>query len=290
MSLRNRLLLASCQISLWGNERKDALVDAEVGKLKHVKKGRAGNWKTNLLAGADTEYEDLKKALGLCRSYHYASTLRWGKRGEQVLPSEMFLDYAKTMNQYKNLAEQRLDDLLTVWDDRVQEAKQNSTELCAKFTYPSKEALKSLCGVTIEINPLPEAGDLVLDIEDAEAQTLLMEERNRLTNLAQERATEAMQDLWQRFEKILLNAERNLSLTVGGEGRYRGEWYENLAQFAAVADKMNFQKDPKLTELVEESRDILEHGDAEGYKKSDDSRGDAEEKVKEILRKMKGIF
>ena len=283
-------MLASCQISLWGNERKDSLVDDEVGKLKNVTKGKAGKWRTNLLAGADKEYEDLKKALGLCRSYHYATTLRWGKRGEQVLPSAMFLEYAKTMNMYKNLAEQRLDDLLTVWDDRVQEAKQNSPVLCVKFTYPPKEVLKSLCGVHIEINPLPEAGDLVLDIEDQEAQTLLIDERNRLTLLAQERASEAMKDLWERFEKILLNAERNLSLEVGGAGRYRGEWYENLAQFAQIADRMNFTKDPKLTELVELAQQEILSGDEEDYKKSDDAREDAEEKVKEILRKMKGIF
>lgn len=290
MSLRNRLMLASCQISLWGNERKDALVDSEVGRLKNVKKGKAGNWKTNLLAGADTEYEDLKKSLGLCRSYHYSVTLRWGKRGEQVLPSAMFLDYAKTMNMYKNLAEQRLEDLLTVWDDRVSEAHVNSTELCSKFTYPTKGELKSLCGVTIEINPLPEAGDLVLDIESQEAQTLLMEERNRLTNLATDRAQGAMQDLWGRFEKILVNAERNLSLGIGVSGRYREEWHDNLTQFAMIADKMNFTKDPKLTELVEEAERDLLVVPSEEYKDSDSSREEGMAKVEEILRKMKGIF
>jgi hypothetical protein len=133
------------------------------------------------------------------------------------------------------------------------------------------------------------SGDLLLDIEDEEAQKLLREERDRIEGIAEKRAKEAMQDLWGRFEKILTNAERNLSLTVGGEGRYREEWYENLKEFCAIADKMNFEKDPKLTELVEEANDLLKT-DAEDYKKADDARSDGEEQVKEILRKMRGLF
>jgi hypothetical protein len=201
----------------------------------------------------------------------------------------MFLDYAKTMNQYKNLAEQRLADLVAVWDTRVQEALQNSPILCQKFTYPPVEELKELCSVEVEINPLPEAGDLFLDVEDEEAQKLLKGEQARLESLAETRAVEAMKDLWQRFEKILLNAERNLGLSIGGGGRYREEWHENLSQFAAIADKMNFKKDPKLEELLEEARDLLKT-DSDEYKKEDTARADAEEKVQEILRKMRGLF
>ncbi len=218
MSLRDRLMLASCSVSLWGNLRKDPLVQHEVAQAKNVKKGKAGDWKTNLLAGADEEYEQLKSALNLCRSYHYKTTLNWGKRGEQVLPSAMFIDYSTNMMQYRAMADQRLEDLVAVWDERVKEAHENSPELTGRFSYPSAQELRALCGVKIEINPLPDSGDLVLDIENEEAQKLLLEERERLEALAQERVKGAMHDLWERFEKILTNANRNLSLGVGQAG------------------------------------------------------------------------
>ena len=290
MSLRNRLMLASCTIHLkWGNKRKDSLVQDEVGKLKNVKKGNAGDWKTNLLAGADEEYEALKSAQNLCRSFHYDTTLSWGKRGEQVLPSEMFLHYSTNMMQLRAMADQRLEDLISVWDTRVAEAKLNSPELTSKFSYPSGDELRRLCGVSIEINPLPTAGDLILDIEDEEAQKLLVEERQRIELLEKERVKGAMKDLWKRFEKILLNAERNLSLDVG-QGRFRTEWYENLGEFVVLADKLNFEKDEKLTDLVSKAKSEILKDTVDVYKDEEDTRQDGEEAVKDILNQMKGIF
>ena len=288
MALRDRLMLASCSVHLWGNLRKDHGVQSEVATLKNVKKGKAGKWQTNLLAGADEEYDALKSALNLCRSYHYKTTLSWGRRGEQVLPSAMFLDYSSNMMSYRAMADQRLEDLCAVWTTRVGEAQLNSPELTSDYPYPTERELRSLCGVDIEINPMHEAGDLILDIEDEEAQKLLQEQRVRMESLAEDRVKGAMEDLWKRFEKILVNAKRNLDLEVG-EGRFRTEWHENLTEYVALADKLNFTKDPKLTDLVEESK-ILSEGDLENYKDDDECRKEGAEKVQKILDQMKDVF
>jgi hypothetical protein len=288
MALRDRLMLASCSVHLWGNRRKDSTVKSEVATLKHVKKGDAGDWKTNLLAGADEEYEALKSALNLCRSYHYKVTLSWGKRGEQVLPSALFLDYSSNMMSYRAMADQRLEDLCAVWDTRVGEAQLNSPDLTSNYRYPTERELRAKCGVTIEINPMHEAGDLILDIEDEEAQKLLKEQRDRMTTLAEERVKGAMDDLWQRFQKLLVNAKRNLDLDVG-QGRFRTEWHENLTEFVALADKLNFTKDENLEKLVQESADLLKD-EADVYKEEADTREEGAAKVQENLDKMKDFY
>lgn len=288
MSLRDRLMKARCSVALWGNERKDASVAAEVAQSKGVKKGKAGGWTTNLLAGADAEYNSLKSALNLARAYHYKTTLSWGKRGEHVLPCAMFLDYSREMLSHRAMADHRLEDLCAVWDERVKEAQLNSPQLTARFSYPAESELRKLCGLTIEINPLEESGDLLLNIEGEEAQKLLLEERTRMEALAVDRTKGAMTDLWTRFHKILINAKRNLDL-ADKEGRFRTEWHDNLTEFILMSDKMNFMEDEKLTELVKESEDILKTG-SDVYKKEPDTRGEAEEVVNDILDKMKGVF
>lgn len=293
MSLRTRLMLAKCSISLWGNMRKDSGVEREVAQAKHVKKGRAGRWDTNLLSGADEEYNQLASALGAVRDFHYENTLRWG-HGEQALPNERFIAYAKGMGELKGIAEQKLETLLEVWDERVKQAQENSPELTKKFTYPSKAELKK-CGVTITIGPMPESGDLILETSDAEAQELLEKSRMELDSLADERVREAKRDLFQRLDTLLRNASRNLG--VGTSGRYREEWYDNLAAFADAAPQMNFDKDEKLTELVEEVKDkVLNPFKKEDFSKKDnkdgfnDTREEAEEAVNDILSRMQGIF
>ncbi len=294
--LRDRLMLAKCSISLWGNMRKDRGVEREVAQAKHVKKGKAGRWDTNLLTGADTEYEAVQSSFGAVRDFHYENTLKWG-HGEQVLPNERFIAYAKGMGQLKGLAEQRLEDLLEVWDDRVKESQENSPELTRKFTYPSREDLKTRCGITIQIGPLPESSDLVLKASDEEAQKLLTQARDDMELLAVERVKEAKKDLFMRLHKHLTNAQRNLGIQEGVRGRFRDEWYENLAAFCEMAPQMNFDKDQKLEDLVEEVKvEIIEKHSKDDFSKKenkaewDDARAEAEEKVNDILSKMAGIF
>lgn len=289
MSLRNRLMLASCSVSLWGNERKDSSVVADVAASKQVKKGKAGKWKTNLLAGADAEYEALKSSLNICRSYHYKTTLSWGKRGEQVLPTAMFIEYSREMLGFRAMADQRLEDLCAVWAERIKEAQLNSPMLTAAFVYPTESDLRKLCGVTIEINPLPESGDLILGIEGEEAQKLLKTEQLRIETATQARVNEAMKDLWTRFDKILKNAHRNLQLDEG-QGRFRTEWHENLTEYVALADKLNFNEDPELTRLVAMAEDTLLCTESADYKDDQSCREEGEQQVNNILEQMKDVF
>lgn len=286
MSLRNRLLLVSCHIKLWGNTKEDPMVEHGVAQAHGVKKGKAGSWKTNLLAGADAEYESLAQTTRFCRSYHYKTTLRWGKRGEQALPSEMFLDYSKNMLQYRALADQRLADLLEVWDERVEQAKANSP-LAQKFSFPSKEQLRARCSIQIEIGPMPQAGDLVLDIEDKEAQDLLQEERDRLQELEDERVKDAMKDLWERLEGILTQAHRNLA--VSSEGRFHDSWWENLEEFAQIGEKLNFTKSKEFSESLKEAKGLLRASQDE-YREDLQLRERGEAEVEALLEKMKGYF
>lgn len=293
MSLRKRLMKARCRISFWGNERKDRSVERDVAQAKHVKKGKAGKWATNLLAGADEEYELAKSALGAVRDFHYENTLPW-EHGAQALPNERFLAYAKGIGQLKGLAEQRVSDLIDVWEQRVKEAQENSPELCSTYRYPTKEELKQLCGVEIELGPLPEAGDLRLDTADEEAQKLLEEQKIRLEALADERVKEAKMELYRRLRKLLENAKRNLE--VGSDGRYREEWYDNLAAFAEAAPQMNFDDDPTLAELVDKTKEELltipkdELNKKENRESWEERRQEAAEAVDDILSKMAGIF
>ncbi len=285
-------MLAKCSISISGIMRKDKGIEAEVAQAKHVKKGRAGRWDTNLLAGADEEYNDLASALGAVRDFHYANTLRWA-HGEQALPNERFIAYAKGMGELKGIAEQKLEALKEVWDERVRQAQENSPELTKKFKYPDKSELNSW-GVTISIGPMPEAEDLVLDTADEEAQRLLQASKIDLQKQAEARVAEAERDLFERLESLLRNASRNLG--VGSTGRYREEWYDNLAQFCAASDEMNFNKNPKLTEIVDEVKDKVLSTPKDDFDKKenkdsfDSAREEAEEKVNDILSRMQGIF
>ena len=258
-------------------------------------KGKAGTFKANLFPGCDEEIKALNQAESAIRDFHYDTTFEW-ERGVRLLPSEGFLPYQTRMGVLRGIYEQRLDALLTVWDERVAQALTNRGTLANKGDYPSKDQVAKGCEVRVSISPLADAKDWRLKVEDESMQKAIDEATETATAEAvkeQDALLEAgMVKVWERFGKLLTNAKRNLQVTKGS-GRYRDEWVDNLGQFLEVVDGLNLKSDPKLKELAEKARETMSEIDPEAVEEDSEregARAQASEKVEAIFDQMSALF
>jgi hypothetical protein len=294
MGLRERATKVRLSVSTYKGTKIESRVAREVADLHDVK-GKAGTFKANLFPGCDEEIKALNQAESAIRDFHYDTTFEW-ERGVRLLPSEGFLPYQTRMGVLRGIYEQRLDALLSVWDERVAQALMNRGSLANKGDYPSLDQVKKACEVRLSISPLADAKDWRLKVEDEAMQKAIDEATEAATAEAvreQDALLETgMEKVWGRFEKLLSNAKRNLQVTKG-TGRYRDEWVENLGQFLEVVDGLNLKNDPKLKDLAAKAREAMAEIDPEAVEEDSEregARAQASEKVESIMDQMSALF
>jgi len=292
MGLRERASKVRLNVSTYKGTKIERRVAQEVADLHDVK-GKSGTFKANLFPGCDDEIKALNQAESAIRDFHYDTTFEW-QRGVRLLPSEYFLKYQERMGVLRGIYEQRADTLLNVWDERVEQAMLNRGTLANRGDYPSKERVSAT--VRVNISPLEDPNDWRLKVGDEAVQKAV--DAATIAASAEARAeqdkllTEGMTKVWERFGKVLENAKRNLQVTKG-TGRYRDEWVENLSQFLEVVDGLNLTDDPKLKDLAEKTRKVMDEIDPEAIEDDGEREGEREkasEQVESIFDQMSALF
>jgi hypothetical protein len=294
MGMRERASKVVLSISTYKGTKIERRVSQEVADLHDIK-GKSGTFKANLFPGCDEEIKALNQAESAIRDYHYDHTFDW-RRGERLLPSELFLPYVKHMGTLRGIYEQRLDNLLSVWDSRVEQAFKNRGSLANRRDYPSLDQVKSACEVRVNISPLEDPNDWRLKVEDEALQAAVDEATLQASEEARDEQEKLLQEgmsrVWERFNKVLDNAKRNLQVTKG-TGRYRSEWVSNLQEFLEVVDGLNLTDDPKLKDLASKARSAMSAIDPDAVEDDTEREGpraEASQKVEEICDQMSALF
>lgn len=283
MSISASSVLVELNISVWPASKVDREVTDTVNAAANASSG-ASQLRKNLFAGTNLR-KDIEKLAARVRLYHNLHTLPWADKGERLCPTSIFLEYKQVMNNYEAQFNAMCDSFFNAYDDLVREAPLHLGTLYKADDYPSLDEVKGRFAFRRSVKPLPEAGDLRLDIPAADLEEL----RGEYERQYQEKLAEAMRTPWQRLFDLLTNMSEKLT-DDAGEGatkkRYHDSFVTNANELVDLLKKMNVTNDPKLEQARRQLEIAMVGIEIEDIKESADTRADVKKRVDDILGKF----
>lgn len=247
MSLNNKAMIVTLNVSCWTARKQDKKVSAEVDAAHNARD--AGRYNKLLI---DKSYLDpLTSHAGKVRQYHYKMTLPWMDNGGRLLPSKLFMEYRNGIDDLRTEYQRLVDDFLKVYaSNLVQDARVRLGTLYDPEDYPDSTTLREKFGIEMDILPVPTAQDFRVDVAESEINRI-REEINRNVVLRQRKA---MDDAWSRVHDVVDTIYLRLS---ADKPVIRDSLIENARELIALLPGLNVIDDPAMTAVAKEITDNL---------------------------------
>jgi hypothetical protein len=284
MSISSSAVLTELNISVWPAKKLDRTTTAII-TANAVAVGDAAQVKKNLFAGTAMR-SDIEKYAARIRLYHNQHTLPWADKGSRLLPSKLFMDYKKTMNNMRDGFDNLCDTFYAAYPQLVEDAKLNLGTLYDADDYPPVEDVRAKFGFRLAIDPIPSAGDFRLDVGNEELEELKQSYEAKF----EERVNEAMSTAWDRLHELLSRTSEKLADSGGDDAsakkRYHDTLITNAQDLCGLLTKLNVTNDPKLEEARRSLELTMLGQDIESIKESPQARSELKTKVDDILKKF----
>lgn len=247
MSLNNKAMIVTLNVSCWTARKQDKKVSAEVDAAHNARD--AGRY--NKLLIDKSHLDPLTSHAGKVRQYHYKMTLPWMDNGGRLLPSKLFMEYRNGIDNLRTEYQRLVDDFLKVYaSNLVQDARVRLGTLYDPEDYPDSTALREKFGIEMDILPVPTAQDFRVDVAESEINRI-REEINRNVVLRQRKA---MDDAWSRVHDVVDTIYLRLS---ADKPVIRDSLIENARELTALLPGLNVIDDPMMTAVAKEITDNL---------------------------------
>lgn len=247
MSLNNKAMIVTLNVSCWTARKQDKKVSAEVDAAHNARD--AGRY--NKLLIDKSHLDPLTSHAGKVRQYHYKMTLPWMDNGGRLLPSKLFMEYRNGIDNLRTEYQRLVDDFLKVYaSNLVQDARVRLGTLYDPEDYPDSTTLREKFGIEMDILPVPTASDFRVDVAESEINRI-REEINRNVVLRQRKA---MDDAWSRVHDVVDTIYLRLS---ANKPVIRDSLIENARELTALLPGLNVIDDPAMTAVAKEITDNL---------------------------------
>jgi len=238
MSLQDKAMLVTLNISAWSARKRDKNVTREV-EINH-QANDAGNY--NKLLIDKSALKKLTTIQGKLRDTHYAMTLPWEDKGARLLPSKMYLEYTRKLATLRGEFDQAVRDFCQGYPMHVKAARTRLGSMYDPEDYPHVSEIKRKFAAKPFVSPVPDAKDFRVDLGKQEMETI----KNDIRVQMEEKQIAAMADLWARLKEVVSRIHDRLS---DPEATFRDSLIENTVFACSIAEKLNINDDPKLEEL-----------------------------------------
>ncbi|NBS70260.1 hypothetical protein EBT31_15320 [bacterium] len=170
MAINASAVLVELNISVWPASK----VDKEATEKTNSDAGAvrdAAQTRKNLFAGTSLR-KDIEKFAARVRLYHNQHTLPWADKGERLLPTSLFMDYKRFINEAEFRFGELCDNFFASYPQLLADAPLHLGKLYKADDYPDIDEVKRRFGFRYVFSPLPEAGDFRLDVGNEELQEL----------------------------------------------------------------------------------------------------------------------
>ena len=287
MSMRDRAMLVQPRLTLWGATKRKPKMATETAERHGMQRGTV---RTDVLLVPDWALKPVRSARTTALSLHERMTVPWFTNGTGMLPSELYFEYVKGLNKVRD--EQFLpavEDLALSLDTLKLEGQARFGNAYDERDWPvSADDLRSRFSFDVIFTPLPDAGDIRLNIEAEELSEVRRVTEERIN--AQYKA--ATRELWQRVQATV---EASLSSLKAygetGENRkrmrtFRDSVVDNLRSQVEWCRKLNLSADTELeTYLAKVEHDLCFY-EPEDLRKHESIRDDVVQKAETILAGM----
>lgn len=243
--LQDSAMLVSINISQWTARRHDKSVSAEVDTAHGAKDGGRYN---KLLIRKDA-LDPIEKVAGAARAYLYKVTFPWGDNGDRLLPAALFLDFAQTMQQFRNEFESRTREFVAEYPTLKEEARTRLGTLYDAADYPSDVRSKFVFN-SPSVTPVPSAADFRVDLSADYVESI----KRDITERMNERQDSTRKECWNRLRT-------HVSTLADRLGNDKSKLFDSLItnpqEFLAILPAMNLTADPELTRVGAELQEML---------------------------------
>jgi hypothetical protein len=306
-SIASAAMLGSLNISVWEGRKKDKQSEEELQHQKGAKSKRAASVHKHLFAESPA-LESIKTLRGEARVWFNRVTLPWDDNGNRIITTAQ---YFEVMADYQRLR-QRFDDLVRIFVSVYpNEISKQAFEMGALFNrndYPDVNEVAAKFSFTLNVNPLPMAGDFRLDI----GQEALKELQERCERDTQVRLQQAMADAWSRVKEQVMWVRDRMDATLSHEDgmveeekeyddagnvvkvnikkkrrpKLHQSMIDNGLQLCGLLRDLNVTNDTKLEEARQDLEKALLYVDIDSLRESTATQQATKKKMDDILSKF----
>lgn len=284
-AIRETCVLVSFHGGYYNWKRRDRTAEREYAHFKGVN-ANAGEYRKNLFAGTDALLASAKSLITEARAAHYHLTLPSPYDGESFIRNVNIMKYKSAMTTYQHKLDFLNTALETEWPTMKAAARNVLGSMYDENDYPTFEGVKASNYLKSVFKPIPAGSNVILDGVDAEIR---QEIADSIDSGMSEAFKQANLAAWQRLMDIIDNAKRNLVKSVDEGGRFRTEWYDNLAKLLDVMDGLNITNDADLADFSEQAHTLLQYS-PDALKNSTERRDQIATKADKIFADMSTIF
>lgn len=284
-AIRETCVLVSFHGGYYGWKRRDRNAEREYASYKGVT-SNAGEYRKNLFVGTDALLASAKSLITEARAAHYHITLPSPYDGESFIRNVNIMKYKTVMTQFQHKLDFINSALQNEWPTMKAAARNVLGAMYDEQDYPSVNAVIEANYIKTVFKPIPAGANVILDGVDAEIR---QEIADSIDNGMSDAFKQANLAAWKRLIDIIDNAKKNLTKSVDDGGRFRTEWYDNLAKLLDVMDGLNITNDADLADFSEQAHTLLQYS-PDALKQSTEKRDEIATKADKIFSDMSSIF
>lgn len=273
-------MVLNMQIGIWQGYRLDREASAKVVEDAGAHHDAA---RVNKHLVPKEALKDINATAGAVRRHFYEKTLPWKDNGDRLLTRLMFAGF---IEEHEGLVRQFNDAVSDFIDVRYPESRARAEfrmgELFDPNDYPSAESLRRKFYVGLDIDPVSEAGDFRVEMDQDELESV----RKGMEDALQSRIGRAMHDVWSRLSEVV----GHFATKMGSEGIFRDSTMSNLEELVDLLPGLNVLNDPDLAAIGDEIKAKLTGYDVKDLRKRPDVRSQAAFEANEIMERMKGFM
>jgi hypothetical protein len=280
-NINARAMLVELNIGFWQGRKTDRAVSEEVAINKNAK-SRAGNYSKNLLPGVK-EHDDLKKAVGAFRNWHYSQTIPWLDSGVRLLTMKNYINYTTIANDKLSELHDLKRHFVTTYPTLKSAVAFELGDLFNADEYPTQAEVDRKFYFNVNYYPLPSAGDFRVDVGNEMHQELVTQYEEHFQNKLQD----AMKDVWDRLHTTLKHLAERLAVEGGGEKKvFRDSLVTNTHEMCSLLSSLNITDDPRLEQARKELEQAMLGITAQDLRDSVLVRNDVHARVTDIINKF----
>jgi len=238
LTLNERAMLATFNVSMWTARKRDKKITREVAK-NHGTVEQVGNYNKRLLPMDSPTYSAVVSAAAAARHYHYEATLPWGQEGARILTAAQYFDYTKRMRELEDQFGQAVSEFVKDYPRLRENAKQLLNGMYRDDDYPTQSNIRRAFAMSRDVFPLPSAADFRVQLGDDQVSVI----REQIEHNVAEATGNAMRDLYQRVHDAVAHMAERLG---NADAVFRDSLVTNLREIVELLPKLNLTNDPTL--------------------------------------------
>ncbi len=281
MSIHSRAVLVELNISTWTANKLDRIKTDQI--LHDSRAGhKSGKFHKNLMAGTSL-VKDLSDFAAQVRTWNTKQTLPWQDRGPRFVPTSMYLDYKKQINQKRTHFWNSVDTVAQGYETCKQTARYHLGDLYNPDDYPDAEEVRAKYGWHFNTTPVPKSGHFMVDVPAEE----LAEMQESCDDRVNTRLKEAMQEAWDRLHSMCADMSKKLTENEDDKKkRWHDSFISNPLELCALLSHLNITGDPELERARKQLERTMQYADIDALKDSPSTREALKRNVDSIIEEF----